>query len=61
MKAEQLAAGKINAAANLTTEDGAVLVEARRLCGNTPLLAALKEWAKARDLTQGHIIAAAEA
>lgn len=59
-KAEQLAAGKVGAAANLSGDDGASLVEARRICGNVPLLSALKEWARARDLTQGHLIAAAE-
>ncbi len=61
LKAEQLAAGKINAATLLSGEDGAVLVEARRLCGKIPVLAALKEWATAGDLTGGQVIAAAEA
>lgn len=61
LKAEQLAAGKVNAAASLTGEDGAALVEARRLCGSVPLFSALKEWKRACDLTGGHIIAAAEA
>jgi hypothetical protein len=61
LKAEQLAAGKVNAAATVTGEDGAALVEARRLCGKMPILAALKEWVTARDLTAGQVIAAAEA
>lgn len=61
MKADQLAAGRVDAAASLTVEDGATLAEARKLCGDVPLLAALQEWAKARRLCRGPILPAAEA
>lgn len=61
MKAEQLAAGRVDAASHLTADDGASLAEARRLCGQVPLVAALQEWAKARRLCRGPIIPAAEA
>lgn len=61
LKADQLAAGRINAASTLTAEDGNLLIKARQLAGDVPVLAALQEWAKARELTNGHVIAAAEA
>jgi len=61
LKADQLAAGRIDAAAILTAEDGNTLKAARQITGDTPLLAALQEWAKARKLTNGQIIPAAEA
>jgi integrase len=60
-KAEQLAAGRVNAAVTLSGDDAGALAEARRLCGSVPFLAAVREWARARDLTDGHVIAAAEA
>jgi integrase len=60
LKADQLAAGKVTAAAQFHGDDAAALVEARSLCGGTPLVSALKEWARARDLTGGNVIAAAE-
>jgi integrase len=61
LKADQLSAGKIGSAASLNGDDVAALAEARRLCAGTPLVPALREWARARDLTQGNIIGAAEA
>lgn len=61
LKADQLNAGKVEAAATLTGDDAAILAEARRLCGSTPILTALAEWARARDITQGQVIIAAEA
>jgi len=61
LKADQLAAGKVNAAVDLTGDDAAALVEARLVLKGAPLLSALREWAKARDLTGGHVIPAAEA
>lgn len=61
MKADQLAAGRIDAAATLTAEDGSTLSAARKLCGSVPLMAALQEWAAARRLCEGPILPAAEA
>ena len=60
LKASQLAAGKIDAA-DMTSSDRSELQAARRLAGNVPLLAALAEWAKVRELTGGQAVAAAEA
>ena len=60
IKAAQLADGRIESA-EMTRSDRDALVAARELCGEVPLLSALQEWRKARDLTQGAIIAAAEA
>ncbi len=60
-KAEQLAAGKIDVAQQMTADDAGTFNQARRLCGKVPLLAALGEWARARELTQGNILPAAEA
>lgn len=61
LKLEQLSAGKIDAAAEVTIEDAAALAEARRLAGDVPLVAALGEWKRARELTGGMLIQAAEA
>jgi len=61
LKLEQLAAGKVDAAAEMTIEDAAALAEARRLAGDVPLVAALGEWRRARELTGGMLIQAAEA
>ena len=61
LKADQLSAGRVNAAATVTAEDGATLTEARRLCDGIPLVSALQEWAKARELCGGHLIEAAQA
>ncbi|MCF7760972.1 MAG: hypothetical protein K9M98_10765 [Cephaloticoccus sp.] len=61
LKADQLAAGRINAAGSVTVEDGGLLTEARKLIGDVPLLSALHEWVRARKLTKGQVIAAAEA
>lgn len=60
-KAEQLAAGKLDLAASMTSDDAAVLREARRICGGTPILSALGEWVEARRLCQGAILPAARA
>ncbi len=59
LKAEQLAAGKIEAA-ELSAGDREELHAARKLAGSTPLLAALREWAKAHQLTNGELMRAAE-
>jgi integrase len=61
LKADQLAAGKITAAADLSGDDAAELTEARNLCGKTPILTALREWARARELAGENIIPALEA
>lgn len=59
--AEQLAAGKVEASATTSVEDGATLAEARRICGTVPVIAALQEWSRARKLCGGTIMPAAEA
>ena len=60
LRAEQLAAGRIDAA-GYTTDDLEQLRAAKELCGDIPLLSALTEWKKAREQTQGHILDAAKA
>lgn len=60
IKAEQLSAGKVEAA-GMRSSDREELLEARRMAAGVPLLAALAEWAKARELTGGDLLAAAEA
>jgi integrase len=57
--ASQLAQGRVEGA-DMTRGDRDELQAARRLTGDVPLLAALAEWAKARTLTQGQLILAAE-
>jgi integrase len=59
LKADQLAAGKVEAA-GLTREDRDELLHARDIAGKVPVIAALQEWAKASEIAQGNIIAAAE-
>jgi len=59
-KALQLSTGHIGAA-GMTSGDRDELHAARGITGNVPVLAALAEWAKARDITDGHVILAAEA
>src|SRR5215216_7891517 len=60
LKAAQLASGRIEAA-DLTRGDRDELYAAREICGTTPIIVALKEWARARDLTSSQVVAAAEA
>lgn len=60
LKATQLNAGRIEGA-SMTSGDRDELSAARRLCGEIPLLSALSEWARVRELTGGNAIAAAEA
>lgn len=60
LKCEQLAAGRIDGAA-MDRTDRDELSAAREIVGSGELLSALREWARARDLTDGHVIAAAEA
>lgn len=60
LKAEKLNAGHIEAA-DMTRPDRHELVRAREIAGGVPVIAALEEWAQARELTNGAIIPAAEA
>lgn len=60
LRAGQLANGRAEAS-DVSRADREELLNARRLAGDVPLLAALKEWRKAADLTQGQVIASAEA
>ncbi len=59
-KAHQLASGRIEGAM-MSTGDRDELTAARKLANGMPLLAALEEWVKARQLTPGNVISAAEA
>ncbi|MBK8477760.1 MAG: hypothetical protein IPL39_16090 [Opitutaceae bacterium] len=57
---QRLAEGRPEAAA-LTRSDRDELVALRRLAFPTPPVLALQEWARARDLTAGKVLASAEA
>lgn len=59
LKVEALAAGRSDAAVSMAIEDVSTLSEIRRLCGNTPPLAAIEEWSRAREIAGGNLIAAA--
>lgn len=60
IKASQLASGRIEGA-DMTRGDRDELQAARVLAQGMPLLSALEEWAKARQLTTGNVLAACEA
>lgn len=60
LRAEQINAGHVDAT-NVSKADRDELHAARQLAGDTPLLAAMQEWLRARELTAGNIIPAAEA
>jgi hypothetical protein len=60
LKAEQLAAGRVEGA-EMSRGDRDELQAMRKLADKVPPVAAMEEWRKARDLTGGHLIAAAEA
>jgi hypothetical protein len=60
IKTVQLSEGQVEGA-GVDRADRDVLVRAKALCGSTPILAALDEWAKARELTSNQVIPAAEA
>lgn len=60
LKAEQLNAGRIEGA-SMTLSDREELLALRKISGDVPPLAALQEWKKIRELTNGHGISAAEA
>jgi integrase len=57
--AEQLAAGRVEAA-SLTTDDFNTLVEVRRLADKMPPVSAMQEWRRARDLVGVDLIPACE-
>ncbi len=59
-KAGQIDHGKLDGA-NMTVGERDELKAARDLAGKTPLLAAMQEWAKARDITNGNVLPACEA
>jgi integrase len=61
LKADQLANGQITAANTMMADDARSFIEAKKILGETPLLSALHEWKKARKLTNGMLIQAAEA
>jgi integrase len=60
LKAAQLNAGRIEGA-DMTRTDRDELQAAREAVGDVPLLAAITEWKKARELTAGNLLPAAEA
>ena len=59
LKAEQLAAGKLDAT-SITADDANTLIEMRRLAGETSIAAAMQEWKKARDLVGSDLLHACE-
>ena len=59
-KAAQLSAGKV-ATGDMTSGDRDELQAARQIAGAVPLLAAMQEWAKARELTGANVLPASEA
>jgi integrase len=60
LKAHQLNAGQ-HGAASMSDSDRAELQEARSLAADVPVLAALREWRAAHDLTRGQLLPAAQA
>lgn len=60
LKAEQLAAGRMESAASMSADDLALLQEVRRLAGDTPVVTALEQWQRARELAGADVIAACE-
>jgi hypothetical protein len=60
LKAAQLGAGRVEGA-DMTRGDRDELQAARQLAKGVPLLAALQEWAKGRELTAGNVLGACEA
>ena len=60
IKAAQLNAGRIEGA-DMTRGDCDELQAARKLAEGVPLIAAMEEWAKARQLTSGNVLTAAKA
>jgi hypothetical protein len=61
LKAEQLASGRVAASGSMTVSDAETLAAARKIAGKVPLVAALEEWRKAREISGDNLLAAAEA
>ncbi len=59
LQASKLSKGYVDAT-ELTASDRDELVAIRKLCNGTPALAAIKEWAEARVITGGQVLAAAQ-
>ena len=60
VKASQILAGRVEGA-SMSQGDRDELQAARKLAEGVPLIAAMAEWAKARDLTVGNVLLAAKA
>lgn len=60
VKASQIAAGR-TAGASMSQGDRDELVALRKLAGDVPPMAAMAEWAQARELTVGNVLIAAKA
>ncbi len=60
LKAAQIASGRVEVA-DLSRSDRDELVAAKRICGDVPLLSALDEWSKAREVSKGNLMLAAQA
>lgn len=60
VKASQIASGR-TAGAGMSRADRDELLALRKLAGEVPPMAALAEWAQARDLTVGNVLLAAKA
>jgi len=60
LRAEQISAGKVEAA-GFSKADRDELLTLRQLSGEIPPVSAMQEWLRARELTAGNIIPAAEA
>ncbi len=60
LRAEQINGGQVEAA-GFSKHDRDELLAARKLAGDVPLLAAMQEWLRARELTAGNVIPSAEA
>lgn len=59
LKAAQIASGRVEGA-DLSRSDRDELVAAKRMCGDVPLLSALEEWSKAREIAKGNLMLAAQ-
>ncbi len=60
IKAEQIASGKADLAASMSLADAQLLNAAKEIAGSMPLIAALEEWKKGQELTNGNLIRAAQ-
>jgi len=60
LKSKQIAEGKADLASKMSLADASLLDAAKKIAGEMPLLAALDEWKKAQELTNGNLIRAAQ-